>query len=110
MTLSENNQMAIRVLADAVIFQRISYSLQRAASALNLANGEEFIPERGYKGVNNALEMIGVTDPHLKDELFSIFASTTYDEWDVDHDELANKIFMDWILQIKEHYTSKKSA
>ena len=78
MIKTDTKKIVIKILSDAIIFQRLTDRMQEALAVFNPQKGIEshFLPALNYNGYNTALDLIGLTDlekyAELRDQLQEI--------------------------------------
>ena len=101
MIKTDTKKIVIKILSDAVIFQRLTDRMQEALAVFNPQLGIEshFPPALNYNGYNTALDLIGLTDlekyAELRDQLQEI-AFKQAESFQA-ADEVARTIYFHWL-------------
>ena len=107
-------QAIIGIIQDAIIWNRVSNKMYEMINAFHPQKSEEDLNlEDRYKGYNNALNAMGLKDNvDLCDKLSTIFwNSITFPEKSEDRaDKLAESIYIDWLLCMKNHCSTLKTV
>lgn len=105
MIKTDTKKIVIKILSDAIIFQRLTDRVQEALAVFNPQKGIEshFPPALNYNGYNTALDLIGLSDfdkyADLRDQLQEIAFKQA--ESFQPADEVARLIYYHWTNLVK---------